>query len=135
MGRLTPKDLGLFTEACATLAVASLSIRFLPFPLLARLMAREGAPVRKGAPLPGPVSLAVTRASHRLPWKTVCFQEGLAAHWMLRRRGLPSMLHYGIRHQSDRLTAHVWVKVDGKIVIGEEQPGQGHSVVAVYPAS
>jgi len=75
------------------------------------------------------------RASRRLPWHTVCFHEGLAAHWMLRRRGLPSRLHYGIRQQGDRLTAHVWVDVAGSAVIGEEKPGTAHSRVAVYPAT
>jgi hypothetical protein len=53
--------------------------------------------------------------------------------WMLRRRSVPSRLHYGLRQESGRLTAHVWVTVDGQTVIGEEASNQEHSEVGVFP--
>jgi hypothetical protein len=76
--------------------------------------------------------LAVDRASRFIPWRIVCFPEGLAAHWMLRRRGVPSFVHYGLRNAKPGLTAHVWVSVDGQIVTGEETTDM-HSCVAVFP--
>ena len=130
--RPSPSDLARFAEAVAALAVAGAAIRFLPFRLVIQLMGgADPAPT-----LPAfaeSVRIAIRRASRRVPWKTLCFQEGLAAHWMLRRRGQPSRLHYGIRNADDRMTAHVWVTLRGEIVVGEEHPATRHLPVAVYP--
>jgi hypothetical protein len=51
----------------------------------------------------------------------MCFQQGLAAQFMLRRRGVPSVLYYGAA-TDDRsgLSAHVWVRASGVDVIGGE---------------
>ena len=50
----------------------------------------------------------------------MCFQQGLAAQLMLRRRGIPSVLYYGAAQDGSGLHAHVWVR-DGDIdVIGGE---------------
>jgi hypothetical protein len=51
----------------------------------------------------------------------MCFEQGLAAKFMLRRRNVPSILYYGAA-PDDRsgLTAHVWLKVDEIDVIGGE---------------
>ena len=116
------------------LAGASLAIRFLPFRALVRLMGRDRSWQGKARVNPAAVRLAIKRASVRLPWKIVCFQQGLAAHWMLRLRGVRSRLHYGIRPAGDRLSAHVWVEAHGQVVIGEEEQGQEHHRVAVFPA-
>ncbi len=134
MPRHPPSDYLRFIEAAASLTLASMAIRWLPFERLVRTMG-------KGPPLAGTqkateleaVRRAVQRASARLPWRTVCFQEGLAAHWLLRRRGIDSRLHYGIRPEGDRLSAHVWVEADGAVVIGEEERGQPHVRVAIFP--
>jgi hypothetical protein len=50
---------------------------------------------------------------------------------MLRRRGFDARLHYGIANAGG-LKAHVWVSVDGKIVIGGG-PAPDYKCVAVYP--
>ena len=68
----------------------------------------------------------------RLPWTIVCFPAGLAAHWMLRRRGALSQVHYGIRTTEAGLSAHVWVTLAGETIVGEEQDDP-HTCVAVFP--
>jgi hypothetical protein len=78
------------------------------------------------------VRQAVKRAAKRIPWTIVCFPEGLAAHWMLRRRGEDSSLHYGLRPAQSELSAHVWVTLAGETIVGEEQ-GDAHTCVAVFP--
>ncbi|URD61589.1 lasso peptide biosynthesis B2 protein [Sphingomonas sp. KRR8] len=133
MPRASPSEYARFLEAVLMLAGASIAIRVLPFRRLIPLMGR-GVPPPKPVPAdPGLVRVAVKRASARLPWKTVCFQEGLAAHWMMRRRGLDSRLHYGIRPGAARLSAHVWIEVANVIVLGEEEQGLSHQRVAVFP--
>jgi hypothetical protein len=57
-----------------------------------------------------------------VPWKAVCFQQGLALHLMLRRRGIASVLNYGVgKKEDERLAAHVWVDVGSETVIGGEE--------------
>lgn len=101
--RTTPGlgEFALFAEACAALTLASLAVRFWPFRWIVASTRIGGR--RQSALDPAPVALAVRRASRRLPWRIVCFQEGLATHWMLRRRGGAARLHYGVRSDADRL--------------------------------
>ncbi|HEX8240751.1 MAG TPA: lasso peptide biosynthesis B2 protein [Allosphingosinicella sp.] len=112
----------MLAEALAALALASLAIAVLPF---RRIAAAASSPGRKAERLdPETVRRArsaVTGWSRRVPWRAVCFQKGLALHWMLRRRGIPSVLLYGARRDGDGLAAHVWVDVGGETVIGGEE--------------
>ncbi len=120
MTRISWPDRLLLAEALATLAAASLAIRLLPFRRVAAAAARE----RQAQAVPDQRLLARIRWSvdawaRRVPWRAVCFQRGLAAHWMLRRRGIASVLHYGAAQAPDEgLAAHVWVSVDETIVTG-----------------
>jgi hypothetical protein len=64
---------------------------------------------------------AVLTCARRLPWRVVCFQQGLAAHFMLRRRSIPSTMFYGAAlENSDQLKAHAWVRADDIDVVGCE---------------
>ena len=65
----------------------------------------------------------------------MCFQRGLALHLMARRRGVASVLHYGVAQDpAEGLAAHVWVSVDGHTVIGGEQAPR-FTCLARFPAS
>jgi hypothetical protein len=78
-------------------------------------------------------SIAVAR--RRLPFATTCLHRAIAAHWMLRRRGVNTTLYYGVaRTPADGLTAHAWVQ-DGDVgVIGmRAMLQQRYKVVARYP--
>ena len=112
----------MLAEALAALALASLAIALLPF---RRVAAAASAPVRKTAPADAEIIRRVRSAvkawASRVPWRAVCFQKGLALHWMLRRRGIRSVLLYGARSDGDGLAAHVWVDVDGETVIGGDE--------------
>lgn len=135
--RLSGSNKFVLGEALATLAAASAAIGILPFSRTVQLMH-----VRRQAREPGPdeqrrivaqCRWAVTRWSDRVPWRTVCFQKGLALHLMLRRRGIPSILHYGVaQNGADGLKAHVWVGVGDSIVLGGEEV-QRFTRVASFP--
>lgn len=117
--RLRPSDWLMLAEALAALALASLAISLLPFRKVAAAASRPG---RKAAAADSQtvrrVRGSVQAWARRVPWRTVCFQKGLALHWMLRRRGIGSVLLYGARREGEGLEAHVWVDVDGETVIG-----------------
>jgi hypothetical protein len=120
--RRTLSDWLLLAEALAALALASLAIALLPFRRVAAAASARGpSEARTDSETVRRVRGAVRGWSRRVPWKAVCFQRGLALHWMLRRRGIRSVLLYGVRQQADALAAHVWVDVDGETVIGGEE--------------
>lgn len=80
------------------------------------------------------VRWAIAAASRRVPWRTMCFEQGLAAHLMLRRRGLPSVLYYGAAPNKEKgLAAHVWVRVGVIEIVGCEIADQ-FAVLAVFPS-
>ena len=119
------QDRLLLLEAGLWLAVAAFVIAVLPFRQVGRLAAM---PIRRSEP---PQQTRLTQArrirwailvcARLVPWRAMCFQQGLAAQIMLRRRGVPSRLYYGAASDSQRgLSAHVWVR-DGEVnVIGGE---------------
>ncbi|HEX8512582.1 MAG TPA: lasso peptide biosynthesis B2 protein [Allosphingosinicella sp.] len=132
-GRPSIADAPMLAEALAALTLASLAIAFLPFRrVAAAASAAGGRPARADPEAVRRARSAVTGWSRRVPWRTVCFQKGLAVHWMLRRRGIPSVLLYGARREGDGLAAHVWVDVDGETVIGGEE-AVGYACLARFP--
>jgi len=143
----------LLVEAIVTLAAAAAAIRFLSF----RRAVSFGA-VPLGEQRENPTRLAdelswtVEAAARIVPFRTVCFQQGLALQRMARRRGVDvnaegsgnpgasntfrllgwkaGALVFGL--ETDRLAAHVWVSADGRALIGEQHDNI-FMTVATYP--
>jgi hypothetical protein len=126
----------LLAEALPALAFASLAVKLAPFRRLAAWASswgRDGAAVAADDAFLRKARWSVEAWGRRVPWRTVCFQKGLALHFMLRRRGIASVLHYGVRQEAgDGLKAHVWVTVDGRPAIGGEE-APGFACLATFP--
>lgn len=134
--RISWRERLLLAEAAVLLACSSLAIAVLPFRRVTRLAGRDGAAGRAddAEAQVAAVRWAVSACGRFAPWKPVCFQHGLAAHWMLRRRGLPSTLYYGASSDPERgVIAHVWIKSLDLPVIGCEEAGR-YAVLAAFPA-
>lgn len=135
MFALPPREWILMAEALLLLLAASAMVRLMPFRRIVRL---AQSPLR--VPSGDPVDLdrlrrAVEAWARRVPWRAVCIQCALALHLLLRRRGIGSELHYGIRKGADRpLSAHVWLSVDGVTLIGGEAAAD-HVPVATFRAA
>ena len=119
------------------IAIAGLALRTLSFARLARFAAAPPRPSR-GDPsdmaAAETIGRAVEAAARRAPWPVLCFEKGLAAHAMLRRRGRPSILHYGARTDALRgLAAHVWVTLAGFCVVGGAEAA-GFAILACFPS-
>jgi hypothetical protein len=115
----------LLVEAIAALGAAAAAIRFGAVPL--------GEPRANLTVLADELSWTVQAAARIAPFRTVCFQQGLALQRMVRRRGIDARLHYAIgKDESDRLAAHVWVSADGRALIGEQHDNV-FMTVATYP--
>jgi hypothetical protein len=133
--RLSAAEAALLAETFALLAFSSAAIRMLPFTRVGALASsRLGRP--GGAPLDDLVAKvvwAVGACARRVPFRAVCFQQGLTAQIMLRRRGVDSTLYFGAAmHQQAVLSAHVWVKAGEIEVVGCEE-ASGYAALAAFP--
>ena len=136
--RSTAAERRLLVEAVAMLGAASFLIALVPFrkvTLLARLPATS-------PPAPGEqleriraVRWAVAASARRVPWRAKCIEQGFAAQWMLRRRAVPAILHYGVAKREGGLAAHVWVRSGANDVIGCESSGEFSEVAQFPPGS
>jgi hypothetical protein len=135
---MTWQDRLTLSEAIVCLAIAGLIIAVVPFRNFGFLAA---LPVRKLPPaddearnlLRRQIRWAIVTAARRVPWRALCIQQGLAAQFMLRRRGISSVLYYGAALRKGDLKAHVWVR-DGNIdVIGGEAASR-YALLARFPA-
>lgn len=120
------RDVPILTEAVLALGVGAFCLAFVPFRHVARHGMRSGGHPARTRDDIMPVRRAVRRAARNVPWRAMCFEQGLAAHAMLRRRGISSVLHYGVARdgQGDTLKAHVWVTSGEQMVVGGEVAGQ-----------
>jgi hypothetical protein len=109
-------------EAAIMLIAARLAVHFVP---PARLFAWANRPPRRinrfATDEAGWIAWAVENLGAR-PWmNALCLPRALAAHAMLRRRGIASRLCLGVARDGGKLAAHAWVEIgDDKIVGGSE---------------
>ncbi len=113
----------LFAEAFATLLAARASLVLLPVRWIFRWL--ESSPRHPAAPdsseIVEEIRWAVLTVARYGPLSFVCFPQALAAHAMLRRRGIRSIMHYGVRRSADRqMRAHTWLEVDHRMLLGGE---------------
>lgn len=118
----------LGAEAVLCLALARLGLFVLPFPTLARRLGTLTAPRDAhaqtshrpdDATVARDVGWAVTRAARYLPFRAACLPQALAARWMLQRRGVASVLHFGaIDGPAAGIKAHAWLDAAGVDVTG-----------------
>ncbi len=121
LARLRGGGFGLLAEAFAELTAASLKVRFVPFTrIMSAITRRTISDDARGVDVDR-LRWAIEAAAQRLPLRTKCIETALALQAMLRRRGHPSVLHYGVRRDDEgTLGAHVWLTIDGDFVIGGE---------------
>jgi hypothetical protein len=112
-------------EAAVMLILARVAVRFIS---PARLFAWAERPPRRIHRFADDevswISWAVEDLGAR-PWmNALCLPRALAAHAMLRRRGIVSRICLGVVRQEENLAAHAWLEVgDDKIVGGAEAEG------------
>lgn len=127
-----PAPPALLAEAGLAIFAASLAIRLRPFE---RIAASLDNPSPKGPPADAETAYWVRRSiaawGRRLPWRAKCFEQGLAAAAMLRRRGLAYALHYGAANRDSTVAAHVWVTSGPVPVVGCENRGD-FSLLATF---
>jgi len=106
-------------EATVLLSVARATLVLLPLPVLRRALRVAFRRVGAAAITPGQIAWAVEAVSRRLPWRSSCLVQALAAEALLNRYGCPARLHIGVSKETDRtLLAHAWVESGDLVVVG-----------------
>lgn len=132
MGRPSWPVLG---EAAVALAAAGLARLAVPFSSLAKWLSAHALEHSPATPADvDQVRRAIDAWTRRLPVKPKCFARGLAAFWMLKRRGHPVRLFYGAATIDGQLKAHVWVRSGDADVVGCENSGD-YALLATFPGS
>ncbi|GAB7554711.1 hypothetical protein NRB_42240 [Novosphingobium sp. 11B] len=139
-GRFDWEERRCLAEAMLLLVLAAVALRILPLRLLGRIAA--AGPFGASPPTPERsevltwmVGWAIDRAAKRSPLRALCFEQGMAAQIMLRRRGIDSTLLYGIAAMpgsSRSIRAHVWIETAQFPVIGAPEPGV-FALLATWP--
>ncbi|MCW3846954.1 lasso peptide biosynthesis B2 protein [Sphingomonas sp. LB-2] len=125
------RERALLAEAVVRLIAARMKIANLPFREIAKKLGTfvpATDPRIAEAKLPGPeakakiareVGWAVTRAAEHVPFDAVCLPQAMAAHAMLRRRGIESVMHFGAKKSDEKpIDAHAWLDAAGVEVTG-----------------
>jgi len=122
-------------EALLFLVVSRMLVRLLTFKkIVALLLPDQGKGVIAEPELIASVRWALNGWSRRVPFRAKCYEQGLAACMMLRRRKRAVQLTYGVRNFENRLVAHIWVKSGSQGVVGSENQSDFAALVQ-YPPS
>jgi hypothetical protein len=138
--RLPAMERRLTFEAAMALTLACVLLKTAPFSRVLKLL---GLKTPDGpAPCPADpadpatakaVARAVARASRNLPFKAVCLPQAAAAALMLRRRGLPVEVHFGVAKRDGAVEAHAWSLCGGVPVSGVAESSR-FSPIATFRA-
>src|SRR5277367_5888427 len=106
-------------EAAFTLILARIAVRFVA---TARVLAWANRPPRRICRFAVHdakwTAWAIETLSAKRRINALCLPQALAAHAMLRRRGIVSRLCLGVARENGTLIAHAWVEIDEDVIVG-----------------
>ena len=123
---MTPRSMRrvYLREAAITLVFARLAVRYLPS---ARLFNWADRPAKRVSRFAVDdvnwVAWAIEHSATLPGMNAMCLPRALAAHAMLRRRGIASKLCLGVARNGDEIAAHAWIEV-GERTIGGGDAGR-----------
>lgn len=123
-------------EALFYMAAARFTIIFIPFRHVASSIGKIMCETpREASPdtmkIAGQIAMLINKLSRYTPWESKCFVNALAGQIMLKRRKIPSTLYMGIAKESDKLSAHAWLRCGSSIILGENERS-GFTAIAYF---
>lgn len=122
---LSWKERFLLLEAFSFLGMVRALLLLLPFkhiaPYLGRQLPMEDIRGSKFPPSEEAIQIgwAVDVMSRYTPWESTCLTQAIACKFMLRQRGLPSLLYLGTKKdETGQFTAHAWLENENSILLG-----------------
>jgi len=127
--RRGPAELFLTAEALVLLVIFRVCLAVVPVRRIIGAIAHgkraqtsdDAAVAERAAFTARRVQWAVSAAARHSVVEFVCFPQALAGYTMLRWRGVPSTIVYGVaRSPEGELRAHTWLTVGDRMVLGGE---------------
>lgn len=119
-------------EAAFMLVLARLAVRLLP---AARIFAWASRPPRRirrfAVDETRWVAWAVEHVGSHPRVNALCLPRAIAAHAMLRRRGIASRLCLGVARSNGELTAHAWIEAGGQTIVGGDE-ARGYARISAF---
>ena len=115
-------------EAALMLALARLAVHLVP---PQRLFAWADRPPRRIRRFAADETGWVAWAVETIGANALCLPRALAAHAMLRRRGVASRLCLGVARKDEAIAAHAWVEVGDDKIAGEME-AEDYTCIAAY---
>lgn len=69
------------------------------------------------------IAFAIRAMGARVPWRSDCLVQALAAQHWLAAKGIGSTIHMGVKPSGAPLDAHAWLKVGDRTVLGGDVAG------------
>ena len=124
-------------EACFWLGLSRAALLIIPFKRIAPHLGFQISNAGETQNIPSPpawikqIGWAVETMSRRTPWESACLAQAMTAKFMLRRRGVSSLLYLGMKKDAGgKLSAHAWLKVGDILLVG----GAGHETFTILSA-
>lgn len=113
----------LFLQALCLLPMTGLAIRLFSFERI-QLALQRSVRVGKNRGLDSAAASLLVQETARMvraaadhgPFYGNCLRQSLALWWLLRRQGVESELHIGVRKAGARFEAHAWIEWLGRAV-------------------
>jgi hypothetical protein len=119
--RLSPADALAVARAMLEVARARLILRRLGAADISQLNLRAARRARGGPPDPGlvrRVARIVPVAARRVPWRSDCLVQAIAAQNWLAAAGVAGQIVIGVDRAGSDLESHAWLQVGETIVTG-----------------
>jgi len=105
------------------LGIANLLIKLVSFKRLIRLISNSDTAAQpvltpKQASRLASLKRAILSVSRRTPWRSMCFEQAVAASLILKALGISHQISFGLNTDNDKLKAHAWLLVGSTYVTG-----------------
>lgn len=123
-------EIAMVVPSLVLLGLARLAILFLPFGFYSRLLGTVASQGLSAPPLTTglddtarSIGRSVRATAQVTPWKSVCLPQAMAASLLLRMRGVPHVVHFGLapgeaKPDAAPMQAHAWIVAGERIVTG-----------------
>lgn len=116
--QLAPPERSALLGALVALPAVSIGVRGFGYRRVRRLLAALTAPPPEAPPdadrQAERLAVLVRAAARRGPHRPKCLAESLVLWSLLRRRGIESDIHIGVRKKEGGFAAHAWVEHGGR---------------------
>ena len=118
----TSADYVALVETCVLAVVVEIALRAVPLATILAAQERVGGD-RNQVTLDAAARARLARFAAALyrpfGWRGTCLRQSLVLGTLLRRRGLPARVCFGVDRRGAALTAHAWVALDD-VRIGDD---------------